>query len=65
MAEQAILTYADSTIDIKGNIAVKAKQPPGLPNLTCFRELKHHCCRLRQGVWVKALSAPTSPSPWR
>jgi ATP-binding protein involved in chromosome partitioning len=28
MAEQAILTYADSTIDIKGNIAVKAKQPP-------------------------------------
>lgn len=28
MAEQAILTYADAHIDIKGNISVKSKQPP-------------------------------------
>lgn len=28
MAEQAILTYADKDIDIKGNIKVKSKQPP-------------------------------------
>lgn len=28
MAEQAILTYVDKNIDIKGNISVKSKQPP-------------------------------------
>lgn len=28
MAEQAILTYADPNIEIKGNISVKSKQPP-------------------------------------
>lgn len=28
MAEQAILSYADEHIDIKGNITVKSKQPP-------------------------------------
>lgn len=28
MAEQAILTYADADIDIKGNISVKSKQAP-------------------------------------
>lgn len=35
MAEQAILTYADSSIDIKGNISVKSKQAPRpeLPDL--------------------------------
>lgn len=35
MAEQAILTYADPNIEIKGNIAVKSKQPPrpALPDL--------------------------------
>ncbi len=35
MAEQAILTYADADIDIKGNISVKSKQAPrpALPEL--------------------------------
>ncbi len=35
MAEQAVLTYADKDIDIKGNISVKSKQPPrpDLPEL--------------------------------
>jgi ATP-binding protein involved in chromosome partitioning len=35
MAEQAILTYADPDIEIKGNISVKSKQPPrpALPEL--------------------------------
>jgi ATP-binding protein involved in chromosome partitioning len=35
MAEQAILTYADENIDIKGNISIKSKQPPrpALPDL--------------------------------
>ncbi len=35
MAEQAVLTYADKNIDIKGNISVKSKQAPrpALPNL--------------------------------
>ena len=35
MAEQAILTYADPNIQIKGNISVKSKQAPrpALPNL--------------------------------
>jgi len=35
MAEQAILTYADKQIDIKGNISVKSKQDPrtSLPDL--------------------------------
>ena len=35
MAEQAILTYADPKIQIKGNISVKSKQAPGpaLPDL--------------------------------
>ncbi len=35
MAEQAVLTYADKNIDIKGNISVKSKQPlrPDLPEL--------------------------------
>ncbi|MDR0332241.1 MAG: Mrp/NBP35 family ATP-binding protein [Dysgonamonadaceae bacterium] len=35
MAEQAILTYADKDIDIKGNISIKSKQPPrpALPDL--------------------------------
>lgn len=35
MAEQAILTYADKNIDIKGNISVHSKQPPrpSFPNL--------------------------------
>jgi ATP-binding protein involved in chromosome partitioning len=35
MAEQAILTYVDKQVDIKGNISVKSKQAPrtGLPDL--------------------------------
>jgi ATP-binding protein involved in chromosome partitioning len=35
MAEQAILTYVDKNVDIKGNITVKSKQPPrpALPDL--------------------------------
>jgi len=35
MAEQAILTYVDKQVDIKGNISVKTKQTPrpGLPDL--------------------------------
>lgn len=35
MAEQAVLMYADKDIQIKGNIAVKSKQPPrpALPDL--------------------------------
>ncbi|MEN6588302.1 MAG: Mrp/NBP35 family ATP-binding protein [Proteiniphilum sp.] len=35
MAEQAILTYVDKQVDIKGNISVKTKQAPrhGLPDL--------------------------------
>lgn len=35
MAEQAVLTYADPNIEIRGNISVKSKQPPrpATPNL--------------------------------
>lgn len=32
MAEQAILTYVDKSVDIKGNISVKSKQPPKIPH---------------------------------